>query len=602
MDDHISDQSDNSIRPRACERCARSKAKCVWSDREKDGVKVCERCFKGHLTCIAPAPGTRKKRGKSTRVKAIEKKLEGIMSLLDEHKDLLQHVNKPSGPSVSQPQAVNPRSPTSNWNVPRLENNQIQVTQPTLPSSFTQQLNSRETHKFEIIAGYEMSFDEADQVLQEYMIIMLPQFPFVPLETTDVFQLSRERPLLLKTILFVCRPSDSQARLNFDEWFRQHISHQIVVLNRKDIELMQAIMVFLAWRDFRHFIDGLHTSLMQLAVGLISEMRLDRCPQSPSKLITSIVEDVEMLGFEVPRQEGPLNVGRRTALGIFYIATSASLLLSKSSSMRYNETFERFCQVLLHDREYPTDALLVQLVKIQIIALKLITAYTNATGDGIFGQGFHSMTISLIRKELDNFTSQLPAELASNHLIRSHKQAILVRLFEPAIHSEPRKWPYASLSRTEGIWSCFQNAITLCFSFMETPHEVISCLTFPYTAHLTMGLVKIIKLLRVTDDCDWDARVAEKEVNIEDLIQRLSDFFRAGSLVSGPRRRIIDQSQDILAQYADRLGMLKIWCSLYLSGNATNLVGSGEQMTDSNINFGLEGNLAFWQMFVDGSS
>ncbi|CAI6094677.1 unnamed protein product [Clonostachys chloroleuca] len=355
-------------------------------------------------------------------------------------------------------------------------------------------------------------------------------------------------------------------------------------------------------RDFRHFIDGLHTSLMQLAVGLISEMKLDRCPQLPKRLINSIVEDVEMLGFEVPEQEGPLNVGRRTALGIFYIATSASLLLSKSSCMRYNETFERFGQVLLHDREYPTDTLLVQLVKVQIIASKLITAYVNTAGDGVYEQGFHSMTVSLIRKELDDFASQLPPELGSNHLIRSHKQAMLVRLFEPAIHSEPQNWPYASLSRTEGIWNCFQNAITLCFSFLETPHDVISCLTFPYTAHLTMGLIKIIKLLRITGDRDWDARVAEKEVNIEDLIQRLSDFFRAGSLVMGPRRRIIDQSQDILAQYADRLGMLKIWCSLYLSGNAINPVGSGEQMADSNINFGLEGNLAFWQMFVDGSS
>ncbi|CAI6094679.1 unnamed protein product [Clonostachys chloroleuca] len=247
MDGNIGDQPDNSLRPRACERCARSKAKCVWTDREKDGMKVCERCFKGHLTCVAPPPGTRKTRGKSTRVKAIEQKLEGIMSLLGEHKDLLQHVNKTSGPSVSQPLTAAPRPPTTDWNIPRLENDQVQVAQPTLPSSFTQQLNSRETHKFEIISGYEMSFDEADQVLQEYMIMMLPQFPFVPLETTDVFQLSREKPLLLKTLLFVCRPSDSQSRLNFDEWFRQHVAQQIVVLNRKNIELIQAIMIFLAW-------------------------------------------------------------------------------------------------------------------------------------------------------------------------------------------------------------------------------------------------------------------------------------------------------------------------------------------------------------------
>lgn len=30
-------------RARACKSCARSKAKCVWANKEKDGVKVCER-------------------------------------------------------------------------------------------------------------------------------------------------------------------------------------------------------------------------------------------------------------------------------------------------------------------------------------------------------------------------------------------------------------------------------------------------------------------------------------------------------------------------------------------------------------------------------
>jgi hypothetical protein len=58
--------------------------------------------------------------------------------------------------------------------------------------------------------------------------------------------------------------------------------------------------------------------------------------------------------------------------------------------------------------------LLVQLVKIQIVASKLIAAYTNTSGDGVYEQSFHSMTVSLIRKELDDFASQLPPELASN--------------------------------------------------------------------------------------------------------------------------------------------------------------------------------------------
>lgn len=76
---------------------------------------------------------------------------------------------------------------------------------------------------------------------------MLPHFPFVPLSCYNAYDLYKEKPLLLKTILWVCRPPGQEASAAFHFWFRQHVAHQIVVLLTKSLELIQAILVFLAW-------------------------------------------------------------------------------------------------------------------------------------------------------------------------------------------------------------------------------------------------------------------------------------------------------------------------------------------------------------------
>ena len=98
-----------------------------------------------------------------------------------------------------------------------------------------------------IVPGFEVSFPEADQILQEYMTTMVPEFPFVPLSTKNSSSMLKDKPLLLKTILWVCRPPPPEVSAVFESWFRQHVANETVVLMHKDLELVQAILVFLAW-------------------------------------------------------------------------------------------------------------------------------------------------------------------------------------------------------------------------------------------------------------------------------------------------------------------------------------------------------------------
>lgn len=119
--------------------------------------------------------------------------------------------------------------------------------QPSVPSSTQSMGIVSSEHSISIVPGFDVSFQEADQVLQEYMTTMLPEFPFVPLLFKDSSDMLRNQPLLLKTILWVCRPPPPETSAAFESWFRRHIAEQTVVLMNKNVELVQAILVFLAW-------------------------------------------------------------------------------------------------------------------------------------------------------------------------------------------------------------------------------------------------------------------------------------------------------------------------------------------------------------------
>lgn len=112
------------------------------------------------------------------------------------------------------------------------------------PTSYSQQ-----DAFINIVPGFHVSFVEAGQVLQEYMTEMLPQFPFVPLSSVDAHDLYKRKPLLLKTILWVCRPPAPEAYAAFENWFRQHVAYQTVVLMNKSLEIVQALLVFFAWYE-----------------------------------------------------------------------------------------------------------------------------------------------------------------------------------------------------------------------------------------------------------------------------------------------------------------------------------------------------------------
>ena len=127
-----------------------------------------------------------------------------------------------------------------------------------------------------IVPGFEVTLLEADDALQQYIIEMVPQFPFVPLINSSAHDMYKDRPLLLRTIMWACRPPQPHTTAAFETWFRQCIAHETVVLGDHRPEILQALLVFFAWYEFRCFAIRGH-SFYCMAIYVLIDLLTRQC-------------------------------------------------------------------------------------------------------------------------------------------------------------------------------------------------------------------------------------------------------------------------------------------------------------------------------------
>lgn len=70
------------------------------------------------------------------------------------------------------------------------------------------------------------------------------------------------------------------------------------------------------------------TALLQLAIGLVEDLKLTRPQKTTDLSFKSIVEDAAHLRDDLPVQPKQTRADRRTLLGVYYITSSYVLTLS----------------------------------------------------------------------------------------------------------------------------------------------------------------------------------------------------------------------------------------------------------------------------------
>lgn len=96
--------------------------------------------------------------------------------------------------------------------------------------------------------GFGLTWGQAEQAISNFKIKFMPNFPFVALRP-EIFaeQLYLEKPLLFKVIMLVAAPTTLAKLREIKRSVTAYIGQQLVLLEKRDLDLLQGLLVFIAW-------------------------------------------------------------------------------------------------------------------------------------------------------------------------------------------------------------------------------------------------------------------------------------------------------------------------------------------------------------------
>jgi hypothetical protein len=186
----------------------------------------------------------------------------------------------------------------------------------------------------------------------------------------------------------------------------------------------------MVFRDRRHcFERPILISLVQLAIAIVYDLELDKPPSKDPDLILAY----DLKGARKPSRlsRSPTMEERRALLGCFLMSSvyvyaylrlfqanigRSSSYLRKGETLRWTAYLDKCLRVIEIQKEFASDALLVQLVKLRLISEKA----TDVPWSGAMAEVDHFMRppamfyLKSLEAQLDNFKSNIPSELMNN--------------------------------------------------------------------------------------------------------------------------------------------------------------------------------------------
>ncbi|KAF5967046.1 cercosporin resistance protein [Fusarium bulbicola] len=551
------DRQDVAQKTRACTNCARLKMKCQWPSSGSGRVeKSCSRCLRMKLDCQVPEITQRRKRGKSTRVAQLEKKIDGIVSLL----------------SANQRKGLSPLTPES----PQ----EVQVHAPCQPHSTNHDMMNqipddsvRFSTDVELFPGFRVSQQEASDRLDVYRRDYVPHFPFVPVPSSMcASELYVESRVMFWTILAVVSPLNDKVQVEFKAWFRRYLAEHLVVRQEKSIDILQAMLVYLAWNDFHFYGELQVTNIIQMAIGLVIDLRLDKHAGhflgGPKALLgdawTSMSKHPLKMKAHQTAAEKRAVLANKTRLSPYF---------RKSTIFNWNTHLASCCDNLA-EAEFESDIYLVSLVRMQHLADRGFSVIPSIDPFDPTPPTFHAVTamaLDTVHRELENYFKLQPEIVKQIPGFRAHYNAILVRLYEPILTMKPSSLlstdtsPTEPFLRTEYLWKCLEATQNTLENHVTLAPEKISILPVTVSCVLAFVTVTASRLIMAENSTDWDPKTARRRLQFQDILQRLSDQFAQADEEAqrlNRRRRVMEDGSSAFLKSCFKVRWIRQW---YLS-------------------------------------
>ncbi|KAL9565924.1 hypothetical protein ACKAV7_010106 [Fusarium commune] len=535
------------------------------NEGDKDEAEK-EKCLRMKLDCQVPEITQRRKRGKSTRVAQLEKKIDGIVSLLSANQRKGLSPLTPESPQEVQAHA--PCQPHTQENP--FTTNHDMINQ--IPDD-----SIRFSTDVELFPGFRISQQEASDRLDVYRRDYVPHFPFVPVPSSMcASELYVESRVLFWTILAVVSPLGDKVQMEFKAWFRRYLAEHLVVRQEKSIDILQAMLIYLAWNDFHFYGELQVTNIIQMAIGLVIDLRLDKHAGHFLGGPKTLLGDAwtSMSKHPIKMKVHQTAADKRAVLGVYHITNLLSPYFRKSTIFHWSTHLASCCGNLTEAREYESDIYLVSLVRMQHLADRGFSVIPAIDPFDPTPPTFHAVTamaLDTVHRELENYFKLQPEIVKQIPGFSAHYNSILVRLYEPILTMKPTSLlsPDTPLTepflRSEYLWKCLEAVQNTLETHVTLPPEKISLLPVTVSCVLAFVTVTASRLIMAENSTDWDVKAARRRLQFQDILQRLSDQFAQADEEAqrlNRRRRVMEDGSSVFLKSCFKVRWIRQW---YLS-------------------------------------
>ncbi|KAL1889873.1 hypothetical protein Sste5346_008597 [Sporothrix stenoceras] len=545
----------------ACASCAAAKAKCIRTN-EEPGSK-CDRCERLFKDCTDQIHRPRKKRAsKPSKTAQLEERLNGLVDLLRASGELPTNVanaaaaagvsiptgratsstadrpeststdsptnaasvrsgSAPSGPSTnpSPPDTRDSRDVRNIHNIrddypdqdardrePRdVRRETVPNTTPaTIPSTYNSFAPPSCICRPEIGDTITDAVESDETLLQKYLTHMQPLAPIVVLpKSVTAAQLAVDRPFLFLAIRTVASVDNYRSMQGLMYQLINHVADYMLLRAERSLDLVQGLLTIMSWYHHHCMMHAQLGNLLHLASSLVADLNLAR----PARL----AERTDLMVLHPNPPSPRTHEERRVLLGLWYIRSCVALCFQKTEPMRFTPYIRQCMHELEEAKEVPSDAVLVAMVRMQLLAEKMgaFNSREESADDDIphYPRAPKAAYKIAFRSELDQMVASFSADVKKHVIIESHVCAITLRLYEPPLLDLPllRK---LSTSLTSASSPMMATALDMLYSartalngffdhFFSISIHIYQYLPIPLYVHLIYGITMLSRWARL---------------------------------------------------------------------------------------------------------
>ncbi|KAL4919265.1 hypothetical protein BDW62DRAFT_209964 [Aspergillus aurantiobrunneus] len=504
----------------ACEKCRVLKVKCV---RDAEG-QPCIKCAKSQSLCTIPDPKPRIRQARpKPRLAELDSKLTHLLGLLsqpnpptnvDENSSnrssappaTTDHVEIEPGPNQSSAEWIG-RAPLMDLDLNLID---TMGSAGYLDKAWTTPTSMDDAW----ITDLGLSSVVLQHLLNSFRS-MDTYFPFVLIPAGwTAASMAEDRPFLLLAAVTSASSRYYNLQQVLIKVWRGILSDRVIMAAERDLDLLQGILVHIAWFHFQMDPRSPQTyQYLQMAISMVIDLGLDQ-------QAADVLDQQPRLGQLHSRE------ARRAYLGCFYLSSIISMSTAKPNNLPFSEHVLPCAMTLQHDQEYPTDKLIYSVIRLQQLTEEASETYRLGH---LQTQEFRPHThAERLKTRLEEWWSTVSSDIRGTVLLTSAYHAANIRILEMgyAYRYGQKRPPSRILGDSTllapskvilNLTRCANSAKELLDFFIAIPTDEYSKLPLAVWYQFTLAIMVLYRLSTgLSDVPDWDRDIAQEIANLEE--------------------------------------------------------------------------------------